>query len=144
MTYLDTSALIKRFVSEIGSQAVQTLLAGAEPAATAKIAYAEVYAALTRRYQRRDLSPHAYTQACRQFEQDWQGFIRVDLHDDILFLARRLIQKYVLRGFDAIHLASALHLKLSLLEETVFVVADAALLKAASAERLKVINPEAA
>ena len=49
MNYLDTSALIKRFVEETGSPLIQTLVTHSTPVATAKIAYAEVYAGLTRR-----------------------------------------------------------------------------------------------
>ena len=48
MTYLDTSALIKRFVVERGSPLIQTIVTRTGPVATAKIAYAEVYAGLTR------------------------------------------------------------------------------------------------
>ncbi len=47
MTYLDTSALVKRFVSEAGSREVQGLLTGGEPIASATIAYAELYSGLT-------------------------------------------------------------------------------------------------
>ena len=50
MTYLDTSALVKRFVSEAGSSGVQSLLTGGEPVASATIAYAEMYSGLTRRH----------------------------------------------------------------------------------------------
>lgn len=142
MNYLDTSALIKRFVAEAGSGVMQRLLAGREPAATAKIAYAEVYAGLTRRYREGDLSTRTYVQACRQFERDWQAYVRVDLHDEILISARTLIRRHPLRSFDAIHLASALVLKDSLGEEVMFVAADEQLLKAARAERLRALNPE--
>lgn len=142
MNYLDTSALIKRFVVEAGSEAVQALVARGEPSATAKIAYAEAYAALTRRYREGDLSTRAYARVCRQFERDWQGYLRVELHDEILLSARKLIRRHPLRGFDAIHLASALALKDSLGEEVMFVAADEQLLKAARAERLRALNPE--
>ena len=43
MTYLDTSALVKRFVAEAGSSKVQSLLTGRAPIASATIAYAELY-----------------------------------------------------------------------------------------------------
>ena len=43
MTYLDTSALVKRFVSEAGSSEVQSLFLGGGPVASATIAYAEMY-----------------------------------------------------------------------------------------------------
>ncbi|MFQ5990399.1 MAG: type II toxin-antitoxin system VapC family toxin [Candidatus Methylomirabilales bacterium] len=144
MTYLDTSALIKRFVAEKGSALVQTLVTREGPVATAKVAYAEVYAGLARKHREGHLSRRHYTLACRQFEGDWRAYIRVDLRDDILLLARDLIQRHPLRGFDAIHLASALHLQSALGEAIAFAAADEPLLRAAGAERLRAMNVETA
>ena len=44
MTYLDTSALIKRFVVEKGSQELRRLVDHERTVATATVAYAEAYA----------------------------------------------------------------------------------------------------
>ena len=144
MNYLDTSALIKRFVAEKGSPLVQTLVTRKGPIATAKIAYAEVYAGLTRKLREGHLSDAQYALACRQFEADWQAYIRVELHDDTLCLARDLIQRHPLRGFDAIHLASAISLKNALGEDITFAAADERLLRAAEAEDLKILHVEIA
>ena len=144
MNYLDTSALIKRFVEERGSSLIQTLVTRNEPVATAKIAYAEVYAGLTRRRWEGDLSSGQYVLACRQFEYDWRAYVQVDLRDEILVLARDLIQRHRLKGFDAIHLASALSLKSALGQDIRFVAADTRLLRSAEAERLQTLNVETA
>lgn len=142
MNYLDTSALIKRFVSEKGSPLILALIKRNEPIATAKIAYAEIYAGLTRKLREGGLSNAQYALACRQFEADWHAYIRVDLHDDTLFLARDLIRRHPLKGFDAIHLASAISFKNALGEEITFVAADDRLLRAARAEHLRILHPE--
>ncbi len=144
MNYLDTSALIKRFVAEPGSALIQSIVTRGGPVATAKIAYAEVYAGLTRKRREGRLSPRRYAQVCRQFELDWLAYVRVDLRDEILGLVRDLIQRHPLRGFDAIHLASALSLKSALGEEVTFAAADTRLLRAAEAERLRPLNVEKA
>lgn len=144
MNYLDTSALIKRFVAERGSSLVRTIVARPGSVATAKIAYAEVYAALTRKRREGHLLHGQYALACRQFEGDWRAYIRVDMRDEILLLARDLIQRHPLRGFDAIHLASALILKSALGEAITFAAADERLLQAAAAERLLALNVEKA
>lgn len=144
MNYLDTSALIKRFVAEKGSALVRILVTGDRPIATAKIAYAEVYAGLTRKHREGHLSDRRYALTCRQFERDWQAYVRVDLRDEILVLARDLIQRHPLRGFDAIHLASALGLKSALAEDVTFTAADERLLRAAKAEHLRALNVETA
>jgi predicted nucleic acid-binding protein len=113
MIYLDTSALIKRFVAEAGSETVNDLVGKAPPIVTAKIAFAEVHAGLKRKHREGSLSGRDYALSVRQFEDDWESYIRVDLRDEILRLARDLIRQHPLRGFEAIHLSSALSEKTS-------------------------------
>ena len=143
MTYLDTSALVKRFVSEAGSSEIQRLLTGGEPIASATIAYAELYSGLTRRHREGGISPLQYRLACRQVERDWMALVKVELGAEILSSARGLIQRHGLRAFDAIHLASALGLRAAANEPVTFVAADQRLLRAAAGERLATVNPEA-
>jgi uncharacterized protein len=142
--YLDTSALIKRFVNEKGAPVVQSIVQRKGTIATAKIAYAEIFAGLTRKFREGNLPKAQYALACRQFERDWQAYIRVELEDDLLLLARDLIQRHPLRGFDAVNLASALTLKISLGEQITFAAADGRLLKIAEAEELERLNVEIA
>ncbi|MEW6324882.1 MAG: type II toxin-antitoxin system VapC family toxin [Nitrospirota bacterium] len=142
MTYLDTSALIKRFVAEKGSGVVRSLVGRKEPVATAKIAYVEVFAGLARKRREGHLSANRHALICRQFERDWQAYIRVDLMDQVLMLARDLIRRHPLRGFDAVHLASAMMLKNETREPVVFAAADEQLLRAAKAEKLGVLDVE--
>src|SRR5262249_12815825 len=71
LTYLDTSALVKRFVSEAGSSEVQDLLIGGQPVACATIAYAELHSGLARRHREGALSQLEYRLVCRRFETDW-------------------------------------------------------------------------
>ncbi len=144
MTYLGTNALIKRFVMEKGSPLVTELFRGGRAIATGTIAYAEVYSGLTRRHREGHISRPHYAALCREFEQDWTTYIHVELQPEVLTLARDLIQRHALRSFDAIHLSSALRLQGGLREELAFMAADDRLLRAAKAERLQVLNPEAA
>jgi len=142
MTYLDTSALVKRFVLEAGSTEVQNLLTGGEPVACATIGYAELYSGLTRRQREGALSPLEYRRLCRRFEVDWMSVVKVELGAEILTAARGLIQRHGLRAFDGIHLASALGLKSATGEPVTFVASDRHLLRAAADERLVTLNPE--
>ena len=142
MTYLDTSALLKRFVAEPGTVVVNTLVSRQGPVATAKIAYAETHAAFARRHRVGNLSGPQYALTCRRFENEWETWVRVDLDDDVLALARDMVRRHPLRGFDAIHLASALALRTSVGEDLSFAAADGRLLNAARAERLRALNVE--
>jgi len=90
------------------------------------------------------LSRSLYGVACRQFDRDWPAYIRVELYQEVLVLARDLIQRHPLRGFDAVHLASAVSLRSALGEPITFVAADGRLLKAAEHEKLDVLNIETA
>jgi predicted nucleic acid-binding protein len=140
VTYFDTGALIKLYVEEPGSQAVSTLVTETGAVATAKVAFVEVHAGLARRRRAGDLSVRGYERTCRQFEEQWRTYVRLDLRDDILVQARKLVQRHPLRSLDAIHLASALALRAALGQEVCFVAADGRLVQAAELERFTAVN----
>jgi len=140
MNYLDTSAIIKRFVNEQGSELVDGMMTGPEPVATAKVAFAEVFAALARRHRDRSLSDPEYLLACEQFEEDWRSYLQLELRDSVLFVARDVVRRRPLTGFDAIHLASALVLRSELRQMVTFAAGDRRLLVAAEAEGLEIVD----
>ena len=137
MIYLDTSALVKRYIKEDGSEKVHPLFSSKKNLVTSKIAYVEVYAAFSRRKREGDLPPTRYQTVCRLFEREWPAYLVIELHDDILRLSRDLIKKHPLRGFDAIHLASAKFIKQQIKKATTFVCADKRLLNSAKSEGFK-------
>jgi len=143
MRYFDTSALIKRFVAEPGTQTVLRLLKEDSLLATSKVAYAEVHAALARRLRAGDLSRTAFGRISATFERDWPMIMRMELSDPVLFLTRELVSRNPLRGFDAIHLATALRARDQLGEKIQFVAADARLLAAAASEELESVDVRA-
>ena len=144
MIYLDTSALVKRYVAEPGTPVVHALVTRHGPIATAKIAYAEVHAGFARKRREGRLAERGYSSACGLFESDWHAYVRLDLQDEVLVLARDLLRKHPLKGFDAIHLASAIRLRTALAEDMMFAAADMRLLDAARGERLRTLNVERA
>ncbi len=70
MIYLDTSALIKRYMIERGSPIVQKLVSGGDPVATSMGAVAEVYSGLMRKRREGFLTNRACVTARRQFEAE--------------------------------------------------------------------------
>lgn len=142
MTYLDTSALLERFVAEPGTVVVTALMSRDGPVVTATIAFAELHAGLARKRREGHLSEAAYALTCRRFDHEWRTYVRLDLDDDVLMLARDLIRRHPLRGFDAIHLASASALRTMLAEDFAFAAADPRLLEAARRERFRALNVE--
>lgn len=119
---------------------MERLIRQSRSVATATITYAELYAGLTRKYREGHVSSDRYALSCRQVDEDWSSYLLVELQQEVIQLARDLIKRHPLRGFDAIHLASALRLKTELDEELSFIAADEKLLGAASAERFRTIH----
>jgi predicted nucleic acid-binding protein len=140
--YLDTSTLVKRYVKEKGSEIVQRLFARQEDKVTAKIAYVEALAAFSRRRREGYLAENDYVSLCQRFDSEWEAYVVVELSDEVLKASRRLIDNYPLKGFDAIHLASALLIKNIVKEEVTFTCSDRNLLDAAEKENLNTVNPE--
>ena len=142
MIYFDSSALVKRYIEESGSDVVQSLLDRDTSAATSKLAYPEILSALTRKQRSGELTRRSLQAAVNQFEADWEGIVVVEFHDELLPTMKSLLLKHHLRGADTVHLSSALWLKRSVQSDLAFVAPDVNLLKAARAERLEVINPQ--
>jgi uncharacterized protein len=131
IAYLDTSALIKRYVAERGSRETLELTARAEVVATSIVSRAEVAAALARAARARLLSPASAHGAQRAFAAEWPDLARVFVSEAIVERAESLAWEYSLRGYDAVHLASALLWQESVDGATVFATFDRRLWRAA-------------
>lgn len=140
MNYFDTSALIKRFVDEPGSDAVAALLQAEPMAATSVVAYAEVHAGLARKLRDQAMTVSDHRRTVRAFDADWRALVRVGVTERVLALVPALVRRHPLRGFDAIHLASAVRLRSELGGAVGFVAADERLLLAAERERLTAVD----
>jgi predicted nucleic acid-binding protein len=130
--YLDTSSLVKLYVDEPDSPAVLDLVTRATTLTTSAVAYAEARAAFARLRKTRSISPAAAAKAVGQLDVDWSGYVAIDVTRDVSVRAGRLADRFGLRGFDAIHLAS-FELVLERADDDVaFSSADATLSKAAT------------
>ena len=104
--YLDTSSLVKLYVEEAGSDDVRDLVGQAAVIATSMVAYAETRAALASLRRSGDLSPAKFAAAKRDFEAQWPAFLTLEVTTDVSREAGEFAERYALRGFDALHLAS--------------------------------------
>jgi predicted nucleic acid-binding protein len=141
MIYLDSSALVKRYVEEQGTDFVKSILAGNELIATSKLTYPEILSALMRKVRAGEIEGKTFNGIVEMFDKDWNHVLVLDFHTDLLQIVKILIEKHPLKAADAIHLSSALWLKLSSKSDVTFVASDSNLLKAARAEKLQVMNP---
>ena len=105
--YLDSSALVKRYIDEAHSEAVVRLLDETVAIATSAISRVEVGAALARATRGNRLDAHAARRAQEQFAEDWPDFGKVPVADSLLTRAETLAWKHGLRAYDAVQLAAA-------------------------------------
>jgi predicted nucleic acid-binding protein len=138
--YLDTSSLVKIYVPEIETASVQRFVDAAEVVASSSLAYVEARAAFARKRRERDLSARDYRDLVQDFDHDWERYLIVDISDALVKFAGRLAEKHALRGYDAVHLASAVTVRKEGDRPVSFSCFDARLLRAARREGLKIIS----
>lgn len=105
--FCDTSALIKLYIVEDGSDALKTQLSSAEAVAVCRIAWAEAHAALSRRA--REVPKDAFTieQAKAALVADWPHFAVLEIDQPLVERAGEYADTFALRGYDSIQLAAA-------------------------------------
>jgi uncharacterized protein len=134
--YLDTSAIVKRYFEEPFSEAVAAGWTSAEAIVTSSVAYAETMATIGRKIKEENLGSHLSQKTRDFFKRDWNGFVRVDVTGDLNPYIDKVLQRHALRGFDAIHLASALIIQERLPRNFYFACYDRKLSQAARLEGL--------
>lgn len=138
--YLDTSALVKLYVEEPGTDVVRQAVQASAIAATSEIAYVELRAALARRRRQGDLRTQDYHRLVRAFHADWPELFRIALGSSLIRSAGEAAERFHLRAYDAVHLASGLTLHQQLSEPVTFACWDVALSAAAEAAGLLALS----
>ena len=106
--YLDTSAILKRYFQESFSEEVESKWNQAKAVVSSAVAYAETMATMSRKKNEADLDGKTIQKTRNAFKTDWNSFTRVEVTNELNQYIDQVLQKHFLRGFDAIHLASAL------------------------------------
>jgi predicted nucleic acid-binding protein len=146
--FIDTSALAKRYITEIGSQWIQTLT---DPQAEnkiilARITWVEMLSAFSRLKRESAIDDNAFNIALQAFEFDWDTQYQILEFDKALAeQAGELVKKYRLRAYDSVQLASALKIHQIYVKIAsglfTFVSADDRLLTVAKNEGVQFENP---
>ncbi len=146
--FLDSSALVKRYVPETGSAWVQALadVATGNLLIIARITWVEVLSALARRQRDGSLSAPDVDLIIQRFRFDLNNQYQVvELDRALAESAGQLVKQYPLRAYDAIQLASVLRIQPAFATATstslVFLTADDRLLTIAQAAGLVTDNP---
>ena len=106
--YLDASALVKRYIVELGSTETNELIANAQIVGTVTISRAELSAALGKAVRVGILNNEDAWRCLQLFRNEWPDWIRIQVTEEVVYQADKLAWDYNLRGYDAVHLAAAL------------------------------------
>jgi uncharacterized protein len=146
--FLDSSALVKRYINEVGSTWILNLF---NPVLNpeffvAAVAGVEIVAAITRRVRGGSISGTDASAVCSQFRNDLQTEYQIiEITEGVISSGMTLAETYGLRGYDAIQLAAGCAVNeiciVNSLPPVVFVSADDELNTAASCEGLVIENP---
>ena len=136
--FFDTSALIKRYVSEAGSQKVDELFDTASQIVISPITKIESISCIRRLQEENLISVEDFNRLKNEIEFDFKFFTVLSLHQTIEDKAISLIEKYQLKTLDSIQLASCLSQK-DIIHS--FVVSDTKLKRCALSENINVIDP---
>jgi predicted nucleic acid-binding protein len=155
--YVDSSALAKRCVHELGSAQLNAKIDKAastnQPVLTSVLSFAEIHAAFARLLKAgAGMSVAAHHLSVIRFNADWRTYLTpVDLSAEVLRFIPNLVMKYSLRGSDGVHLASANWMREQfgaaksygkVRVSSVFATADKQLARAAESEQFQVFDPE--
>jgi uncharacterized protein len=136
--YFDSSALVKLLlINEPGADAAGQIFQDADRSSTSIITYAECRAAIAGAERSRRIGRAEARKAVTTLHDIWEAFDRLAVTEQVVHQAGELADRRALRGFDSIHLASALAQS----PEVMVASWDQHLSDAAIAEGLRVVRP---
>ncbi len=108
MLYLDTSALVKKYVEEPRSAEICDCISQHDAIATSTITRAEAAATFARAGRDGSLTEAGARAAHRHFVREWKTYVRIRITESLIAKADDVTWTFQLRGYDAVHLAAAL------------------------------------
>ncbi|MBI3960192.1 MAG: type II toxin-antitoxin system VapC family toxin [Chloroflexi bacterium] len=141
--FFDSSALVKLFHREIGTERLQQLLldAGTSPHVS-ELARLEFYTTLYRRRREKSIGHRGLVAILEEFEAEWASYsvepLGTLVTQEAVGLLKEFGEEHGLRTLDALHLATFVLLAE---DDWVFVVADSRLAEIARKRGFQVFNP---
>jgi predicted nucleic acid-binding protein len=106
-TFFDSSAFVKRYIEETGSQDVEALYMTATELAVSVVCIPEVISALNRRVRERDLSRRQYETAKDNMFEDARDAEIVNLTPEVITTCTAILDASPAGAMDALHVACA-------------------------------------
>ncbi len=129
--FCDTSALVKLYVHEQGSDQVLERASACDILAVCRIAWVEAISAMARRAREEPRDVRALAEARRRFEADWPGYLTLEVTQELAELAGDYADTFALRAHDGVQLAAVQILHRDAPGEVLFACFDARLANAA-------------
>ena len=137
--FCDTSALLKLFIDEQGSESMINARSSSKGIAVCRITWAESMAALAPRTRFKGTNQSGLAQARTMFEQAWPGFVIADITQPLVEKAGVFAEAFALRGYDSVQLAAAHQLHEQFALPLTFACFDRRLNQAAKLLQLEVL-----
>lgn len=136
--FFDSSALLKRYLNEKGSDEIKALFDTTDRIIVSVITHIECASSFQRLIQTKFIDKKKYMQLNIELSIDFPFFEVVNLDEDVKNIALKIVEKYPMKALDTIQLASLLHVSK---EIESFVVCDQKLKKYAAKEGIHIIDP---
>jgi predicted nucleic acid-binding protein len=144
--FLDTSALVKLYVQEPGTERLLHLVSNSSEnrIAVLSLSVVEVRSAIRRRQRTGDIDQDAANLILDSLQKHMESkFLRQVVNNALIDTALEMVDRYTLRAYDAIQLAGCLVLGAIERRTSTFVCSDRELLNAARSENVAVFDPTA-
>ena len=143
--YLDSSALVKLYIREVGTERMLTLAGrkAGHQLTILSLAQVELRSAFRKRQRAGEMGNRLADELLATFQRHLENrFVRQVLTDAILDFACEVLDRHKLTSFDALQLAGYFSVKAAAgIDVPVFVSADRELLTAAEAEGIPILDP---
>jgi len=134
ITYFDTSLFVKLFIDEIGSEQAEEIWNVSSTLGSSMVLYVESRAALSAAKRRGRINDANLVKAISILEGLHSQLYVVEVTSKLVKMAAELAEEFSLRGYDSIHLASAIFMRAD-----VFASSDESLCVAAQASGFHIV-----
>ena len=138
VVFFDSSAIIKRYIKEIGSEIVDTLIEQAKIMIIGPLTVIECLSGIRRVLEEGKITDENYMKYQKEIDYDLRDITEVPYNEQLKIITKDMIDKYQLKTLDAIQLAACL-LQKDVVDN--FVCCDKKLNNAAEKEGIIVVNP---
>ena len=140
IAYVDSSVLVKHYLeSEIDSFQASRYITSYKVYASA-ISKVEVLSALARKFQLKEILKEEVKEIKDIFILDCQRIGFIEVSDDVIKEAQRLVFSYSIKTLDALHLSSAILLRRIIEASFPLITADKKMIVVAESEGFEVIG----